>query len=56
MKNVNLDLEKFENFTEKGKEKIAEICRIAAEVFSETSIRLNTFGESMVLSWWAVFL
>ena len=35
MANVNLDLEKFESFTEKGKGKIAEICRIAAQVFSE---------------------
>ena len=35
MENVNPALEKFDNFTEKGKTKIAVICEAAAEIFSE---------------------
>lgn len=45
MEKINLDLEKFENFTDKGKEKIAEIGRIAAEVFSEKGYLNATLAD-----------
>ena len=45
VENVNLDIEKFENFTDKGKDKIAEICRIAAQVFSEKGYLNATLAD-----------
>ena len=45
MENVIAEVEKFENFTTKGKEKIAEICRTAAQVFSERGYLNATLAD-----------
>ena len=39
------EVERFENFTQKGKGKIKEICRLAAKVFSEKSYLSATLGD-----------
>jgi AcrR family transcriptional regulator len=39
------ELEKFEKFTEKGKETIAEICKVAARVFDERGYLAATLGD-----------
>ena len=39
------ELTKFESFTDKGREKIAEICTVAARVFSEKGYLAATLGD-----------
>ena len=45
MEGVPPEVQRFENFTPRGKEKIAEICRVAARVFSEKSYLSATLGD-----------
>lgn len=45
MENAPPEVERFENFTQKGKEKITEICRLAAKIFSEKSYLVATLGD-----------
>ena len=45
MANVPQEVERFENFTQKGKERIIEICKLAAKVFSEKSYLSATLGD-----------
>jgi AcrR family transcriptional regulator len=42
---VKLELEKFERFTDKGKKRIAEICKIAARVFDEKGYLVATMED-----------
>jgi TetR/AcrR family transcriptional regulator, cholesterol catabolism regulator len=42
---VNPELEKFENFTDKGKKRIADICKIAARVFDEKGYLVATMED-----------
>jgi len=45
MDGVPPEVERFEHFTRKGKEKITEICRVAARVFSEKTYLSATLGD-----------
>lgn len=45
MKNVNHIIEKFENSTDKGKEKMTMICKNAAQVFAKNSYMGTTLGD-----------
>lgn len=45
MEGVPSEVQRFENFTQKGKERITEICRVAAKVFSEKSYLSATLGD-----------
>ena len=45
MEKVNPALEKFQNFTEKGKKKISQICKVAAQVISEKSYLGSTLSD-----------
>ena len=45
MESVHAELKKFERFTDKGRKKIAEICTIAARVFSDKGYLAATLGD-----------
>lgn len=45
MESVPSEVQRFEKFTPKGREKIAEICSVAAKVFSEKSYLSATLGD-----------